>query len=110
MIAKKPGGTKSQRRSAGKYGRTSDWRGSLRRRLTKVREIDGIFVVKEGAVVHVFTVMEDHQSDIYGTLMKQERLVEKDHPSIEFDLHTRLHQGRPPHRAVPYGAEKVFLK
>jgi hypothetical protein len=42
--------------------------------------------------------------------MKQENLVEKDHPSLFFDFHTRVHQGRPPHRSVPYGAEMVFLK
>jgi hypothetical protein len=110
MIAKKPAKPKSKRKPSGDDGKTTDWRESLRRRLTKVPEIEGIFVVKSAGTVHVFSVMEDHISEAYESLMKQESLVEKDHPSVFFDFHTRVHQGRPPHQAVPYGAEMVFLK
>jgi hypothetical protein len=110
MIANKPAKPKSKQKPSGANGKAADWRESLRRRLTKVPEVEGIFIVKSGGTVHVFTVMEDHVSEAYGPLMKQESLVEKDHPSVYFDFHTRVHQGRPPHQAVPYGAEMVFLK
>ena len=79
-------------------------------RLTKVPEIDGIFVAEDGNTIHVFTVIAIHDSKIYKRLLKQEDLVEKDHPPLSFDFHTREHQGRPPHRAVPYGAEMVFVR
>jgi len=108
MIAKtRP--KKSEPRKPAKKSRT-DWRETLRRRLAKVPEIDGIFVARLGGVVHVFTVIAEHQSEIYDLLMKQESLVEKDHPRTSFDFHTREHQGRPPHRAVPHDAELVYLK
>ena len=110
MIVKKQSTKSKQPRPSKKHGAKSDWRESLRRRLTKLPEIDGIFVAAEGNTVHVFSVIEELKSEIYKLLVKQECLVEKDHPSISFDFHTCAHQGRPPHRATPYGAEMVFTK
>jgi hypothetical protein len=78
--------------------------------MAKIPEIEGIFSTRVGGVVHVFTVIAEHKSEIYDLLMKQESLVERDHPRTAFDFHTREHQGRPPQRAVPHGAELVYLK
>ena len=107
MIAKK---STKKRNARGEQPKRPGWRDSLRRRLAKVPEIDGIYFVKDGTTVHVFTVIKEHLSEIYEPLMKQETLVEKDHPRISFDFHTREHQGRPSHQAVPHGAEAVFLR
>src|SRR5439155_19840981 len=98
MIAKKPSKATRKRIDPAKLGKLFDWRESLRRRLSKIPEIEGIFAVATAGVIHVFTVIADHKSEIYEPLMKQESLVEKDHPSVAFDFHTREHQGRPPHR------------
>ena len=110
MIAKKPVKPKIKRKPASRNGKAADWRDTLRRRLTRVPEIEAIFVVQSGGTIHVFTVMAEHISEAYDPLMKQESLVEKDHPALFFDFHTGVHQGRPPHRAVPYGAEMVYLR
>ena len=110
MIVKKPTINSNEPRLSKKHLAKPDWRESLRRHLTKLPEIDGIFVATEGSTVHVFSVIEELKSKIYKSLVKQESLVEKDHPSISFDFHTCAHQGRPPHRAAPYGAEMVFAK
>ena len=110
MIARKQTKPTNKKRAASGNGTPEDWRQSLRRRLTKLPEIDGIFVVQDGSTIHVFSVIEELESKLYKPLMKQERLIEKDHPSLSFDFHTRVHQGRPPHRAAPCGAELVFVK
>lgn len=110
MIAKKAAKATKTRKTASTNGQVSNWRETLRHRLSKVAGIDGIFVVETKGLVHVFTVIAEHNSGIYDPLMKQESLVEKDHPKVAFDFHTREHQGRPPHEAVPRGAEVLFLK
>ena len=102
MLAKK-----RVKKNSGQKLTTSDWRESLRQRLRKVPEIEGLFVVTNGGTVHVFSVFEEIEFIRYKLLMKQEGLVEKDNPLITFDFHTRVHQGRPPHRAAPHGAEAI---
>lgn len=109
MIAKRSVKTKSKRKTR-KAGKAADWRESLRRLLTKVPEIEAIYAAQSGGSIHVYSVIADHRSEIYPPLMKQEGLVEKDHPSIQFEFHTREHQGRPPHRSVPFDAELIFLR
>jgi hypothetical protein len=110
MIAKKKNPRSGKSPKAKSNGVQNNWRNSLLVRLTKVPEIDGIFVAENGNTIHVFTVIATHDSKIYKRLLKQEDLVEKDHPSISFDFHTREHQGRSPDRAVPFDAEMVFVR
>jgi hypothetical protein len=110
MITKRPAKSKSKRKSPAANGKSADWRETLRRRLTKVPEIEAIYIVESIGTIHVFTVIAEHRSEIYPPLMKQEDFVEKDHPFIQFEFHTREHQGRPPHRSVPFDAERVFMR
>jgi hypothetical protein len=102
--------TRRKKRPAATNGALPPYRESLVRRLTAIPEVEAVFIVADGNVVHVYSVLAGHQSRIFKALMKQENLVEKDQPGISFDFHTRVHQGRPPHRAVPFDSELVFLK
>lgn len=91
-------------------GRPVSIQESLVRHLSAVPGIEAIFITTEENVIHVFSVTKDHRAGVYGKLMEQEARVERDHPGKSFDFHTREHQGRPPSRAVPHGAELVFSK
>ncbi|MSU80739.1 MAG: hypothetical protein EXS16_21955 [Gemmataceae bacterium] len=89
---------------------SDDWRASLRRRLGKVAGIDAVFAATSGLVIHIFSVMAEHESSTYDPLMRQEEQVEADHPGLAFDFHTRVHQGRPPQDSVPHGTELILIK
>jgi len=79
--------------------------------LSKLSEIDAVFISTDASnVVHVFSVVRDYQSKMYDKLLRKERLVEKDFPGIVFEFHLRAHQGRKPHRAVPFGSQLVFVR
>ncbi len=110
MIAKKPTKkpTRSLRTRIAKPVR--DWRDTVRHRLGKVAGIEAVFVAMSGKIIHVFSVMAEHESGIYDPLMSQEEKVEADHPNLAFDFHTRVHQGRSPRDSVPLGAELIFVK
>jgi hypothetical protein len=106
--------TKKTKRAKGATGTTNgqppSYRESLARRLGKVAGIEVVYIMIRGDVVHVCSVMAEHESRIFKSLIKQENLVEKDHPDITFDFHTRVHQGRPLNRVVPTGADVVFSR
>ena len=106
---KKPRKAKNSR-SNSRNGKPSSIADSIRRHFRVVPAVEAVFMATEGKIVHVFSVTAEHESKIYKKLMKQETLVEKDHPTIAFDFHTRVHQGRPAHRAVPFDAIPVFEK
>jgi hypothetical protein len=110
MVVKKTTTRSRSRKAASSNGKQLNWRDTLRRRLAKVREIEAIFAVQTKGLIHVFTVVAEHDSDVYDPLLRQESLIEKDHPSLAFDFHTREHQGRPPYRTVPFEAELVYLR
>jgi hypothetical protein len=43
-------------------------------------------------------------------LLKQERRIEREFPQVQFEFHTRAHQGREPIRAVPFGSQSLFVR
>jgi hypothetical protein len=87
-----------------------NWRDALGIHLAEVPEIDGVFVTEDNNVIHVYSVVSEFSDRPYKRLLKKESRIEKDFPNIAFEFHTRAHQGREPHFAVPYDAEQVFLR
>lgn len=83
---------------------------TLERRLSKVPDVDAVFFAPDDDVIHVYTVVPEFDARVYEDLMRQERLIEKDWPGINFDFHTRAHQGREPVLAVPFGMHTAFVR
>jgi hypothetical protein len=89
----------------------SSWADVICRALSKVPEIDAIFLLTdETSVVHVFSVVRDFQSKIYDKLLKKERALEKDLPEIPLEFHVRAHQGRESAQAVPFETELAYAR
>jgi hypothetical protein len=61
-------------------------------------------------IVHVYSVVPEYRDNLYGKLLKQERLVEKELPQMKIEFHVRAHQGREPFRAVPFGSQPLFIR
>lgn len=93
-----------------KNGQAPSFNHTLAHRLGKVSGIEAVYVVVDENVVHVTSVMAEHESRIFKSLIKQENLVEKDHPDMSFDFHARVHQGRPLRRVIPTGVDVVLSK
>ncbi len=90
---------------------SSSHREAIRRVLSKLPQIDAIFVLTdETNVVHVFSVVREFQSKLYTNLLRKEQALEKKFPAIAFEFHVRAHQGREPSEAVPVEAESVYAR
>jgi hypothetical protein len=87
-----------------------DWRAALRRHLSKVPEVDAVFVNTASGTVHVYSVVEVLDDHHCGPLMEQEAKVEKAFPKVSFEFHTRVHQGREPCESGPWGSELAYLR
>jgi len=105
-VAKKSKPKKSSKKQA---SQPKDWREAVRLHLAKVVEVEAVFARIQDNVLHIYTVVAEF-SEGYQQLMKRERQVEKAFPKMRFDFHTRAHQGRIPHEAVPWDSEQVFLR
>jgi len=82
---------------------------SVRRHLSQAQGVDAVFIwLDDAGVVHVYSVARDYRDEVYRSLSKKERLVEKECPDVTFEFHLRAHQGRKPSRAVPIGSQVVF--
>jgi hypothetical protein len=106
MIVKKPAKTKTIK---AKNKKPADWREAIRLHLASVPEIDAVFARIEDDVLHIYSVVGEF-GEGYNQLTKRESKLEKSFPEIQFDFHTRAHQGRDPHKAVPGDAEQVFSR
>lgn len=82
---------------------------TLRTRLSKVSEVDAVYVEEENGVVHVYSIVRD-LGDFYDKLMAQERAVAKAWPQIRFDFHVRVHQCRQPSQAAPPFARSIYSR
>jgi hypothetical protein len=87
-----------------------DWRGALRRHLSKVPEVDAVYVSTASATVHVYSYVEDFHTTNYKRLIRQEDRVEKEFPEISFEFHTSAHQGRKPTGKEPNRSELIYLR
>ncbi len=83
---------------------------TLARRLSRVPDVDAVFFAVDDEVIHVYTVVPEFDARVYEELMRQERLIQKDWPGINFDFHTRAHQEREPVLAVPFGMHTEFVR
>jgi hypothetical protein len=90
--------------------RRKDWRDAIRMHLAKVPEVDAVFACKENGTVHVYSVVENIRQTNYKRLLKQEGVIEKAFPSISFEFHTWVHQGREPSTSGPLFSELVYLR
>ena len=90
--------------------RPKAWRDVLRRLISKVPEVDAIYVSAHGTYVHVYSVIEDFDEDVCTRLFKQEALFEKLFPRHYFEFHTRVHRGKKPTGKEQYTSELVFLR
>ena len=85
--------------------------GAIRRVLSKIPEIDAVFLLRDDAnVIHVFSVVREFQARIYDRLLKKEHAIEEDLPESAFEFHVRAHQGREPAQSVPFEAELVYAR
>jgi hypothetical protein len=100
----------AQGRKHATNGGSASYHEALIRHLAGLVAVEGVFTLCEDPVIHVYSVIAEHQSAIYKSLLRRETLVEKEHPEISFEFHTRVHQGRPVHRAVPFGATQVYCR
>jgi hypothetical protein len=84
---------------------------SFTRHLAGVLDIEAAYLAAgEDGIVHVYSVMLEHRSEVYCQLLEQERLIENDCPGVTFEFHVRVHQGRKPFQAVPFGAHPVYFR
>lgn len=91
--------------------RSASCAGVIRRALSKIPEIDAVFVLRDDAnIIHVFSVVREFRSRIYDRLLKKERALEKALPESALELHVRAHQGREPAQSVPFEAELVYAR
>lgn len=67
---------------------------SIRRHLSKVPGVDAVYTSVDRGIVHVISVVEDHDSEIYDSLIPAENRVEKENPKNYFDFHVRARQKR----------------
>lgn len=93
-----------------KLSRPKNWREAVRRYLSKVPEIDAVYVSTASRTIHVYSVVEDFHSTDYERLIRQEDRIEKAYPRLSFEFHTRVHRGRKPNGDERYGSELVFLR
>lgn len=101
MAAKKVGLTPARRAVPELIGRI----------LAGMREVDAVFLLRDGGgVLHVYSVVREFQPEIYGRLLKKERLIEGKLSQIAFEFHVRAHQGREPEEAVPVQAKMVYRR
>jgi hypothetical protein len=87
-----------------------DWRDALRRHLSKVPEVDAVYVSTASATVHVYSYVEDFHTTNYRRLIRQEDRVEKEFPEISFEFHATAHQGRKPTGKEPNRSELIYLR
>jgi hypothetical protein len=86
------------------------WQAAIGLHLAKVPEVDAVFVSTGKGTIHVYSVVEDIKEDFYDQLLKEENLIEKEFPGVEFEFHTRAHQGRKPTGDEEFSSELVFLR
>lgn len=80
-------------------------------RLSSVHGVDAVFIrIDDDDVYHVYTVVREHSSNLYGRVMAQENVVRSQYPGEQFDFRIRAHQGRKPSEAVPVSAQPTFLR
>lgn len=98
------------RKSRPKASRTKDWREAIRRHLSKVPEVDAVYVNTASATVHVCSVVNSLHGTDYKRLMRQEDRIEKEFPEITFEFHATAHQGRKPTGQESHTSELLFLR
>jgi hypothetical protein len=87
-----------------------DWRDALRLHLSKVPEVDAVFVRIGESTIHVYSVIDDIHKTNYKRLISREDQIEKAFPDISFEFHGWPHQGRDPREAGPPNCELVYLR
>lgn len=101
--------SKSRSRSAN--GKLLSWQESIRRHLSTVRGIDAVYTrVDLRNVVHVTSVIKDHDSKIYDSLIPKEDSVEKENAGVFFDFHVCARQNRTVEKTIPAGCLLIFKK
>lgn len=108
MIVKK---TKNPRKTARpKRSWPKDWRDAIRLHLSKVPQVDAVYVSTASATIHVVSVVENLRDTDYKRLIRQEDRIEKEFSEISFEFHATAHQGRKPTGKESYTSELVFLR
>ena len=98
------------RKSRPRTPETKDWRAAIRRHLSKVPEVDAVYVTIEDGTVHVYSVIEEIHKTNYKRLINHETLIEKAFPETSFEFHAWPHQGRKSPEAWPSGSEQVYRR
>lgn len=98
------------RKSGPKKQRAEDWRDAIRRHLSKVPEVDAVFVGIGESTIHIFSVIDDIHKTNYKRLISREDQIEKAFPDLAFEFHGWPHQGRDPREAGPPNCELVYLR
>ena len=84
------------------------WREAIRVHLSKVPEVDAVFVSVEDKTIHVYSVIEQFHKTNYKRLISRESRIEKAFPELSFEFHAWPHQGREPREAGPPNCELVY--
>ena len=90
--------------------RRRTWKDALREHLSKVPEVDAVFVNTASDTIHVYSIVAEFEDESCGKLLQEEAKVESAFPKVSFEFHTRRHQGRKPTESGPWGSELVYLR
>lgn len=64
----------------------------------------------EDGVLHVFSVVANHEGAVYEQVMDAEDRIRFRLPGVAMHFHLRAHQGRGPQAAVPFSCEPLFVR
>ncbi len=79
--------------------------------LEQLRQVKAVYVHRdEEGVLHVYTVVPQHESATYSQLIRAEERIRSSLPARSIHFHIRAHQGRQPGRAVPLASEPIFIR
>jgi len=105
---KKPAAKAAPASSNGKPAAHED---SIRRHLSKVHGVEAVYTwIDPHNIVHVVSVVKEHDSRIYDRLIPGEERVEKDNPKVFFDFHVRMRQNRELASMLPSNCTVIFNK
>jgi hypothetical protein len=106
--------TEPNEHSVSVVSKTADTRpfeGDIVRILSAIKEVDAIFIETDANnVCHVYSVVMEHEHEVYRKVMRAESRIEKKLPDIRFDFRVRAHQGRAVTLTVPVSSHPAFLR
>ena len=83
---------------------------SLYEQLSKIHEVDAVFITVEDQIVHIYSITREFDSGTTSRVTDAEDRIEAEFLDVRFEFHTRVHQGRDPKLAAPFYSQPLFIR